>query len=264
MARLTRRSALGAAAGALILGQTASAQEAPPAAVKPTEIWQAGLEKLAGRYLFVQIASPGGLWERGKENRQVSLSQLSPAARNRLMKAEIVISDLKLPSTIEASQRLSPSKRGNLRFYSETAQGRLLLQNLPGISGGEDLEKFDGPVEFHIGHQSHSNPSVNGILTQRMQQEQTWGVATLDYADFTASRPRKEDKPDEEESPVMTNARILRSGVEIFAFVEWEEMFDGEPRRYNGSVRLLKQTARQAPPAPGAPGKPAPTDEALT
>ena len=268
----------------------------PPPRLNPQAIWPAGLEKLAGRYVFAQVASPGGLWERaGGESRQVSISQLSAAMREKLTRAEIVISDLKLPTTVEAEERLSPSKRGILRFFSESAQGTLRMRNLPGIGGADgDAGTYSGPVEFMVEHQGHSNPSAAGVLLQRMNQEATWGAATLDYADLNAialpaeaqpgtgagaaagkNSPRKArpeagaggkeeapDKagagampdaegrrhPDEGAEHVIGNARVLRSGVEIFAFVNWTEK-GKRGRTYHGSVRLMRQDAPK--PKPG-------------
>jgi hypothetical protein len=225
----------------------AKAQDAP-VRVDPKVIWQADLAKLAGRYGFAQVASPGGLWlkEEGKD-RQVSIGELPPALRERFENAEIVISDLQLPGTVEAADRESPSKRGRLRFYNESAIGRLSMRGLPGIGGAQQDEgNFAGPVLFQIDHAGHSNPSVSGVLTLRQQQERTWGVATVDYADLSAAALLPNGKPGEDDSPVMMNARILRSGVEIFAYVEWTEA----GRRYQGSLRLAR---RQPTPAPAAP-----------
>ena len=245
------------------------AAEAAPM-LDPKTIWPAGLEKLAGRYVFYQVASPGGLWEtftpkNGRSiRRQVSINQLPAAFRDRLTRAEVVISDIKMP-VIEASERLSPSKRGMLRFYSERAEGRLNIRGLPGIGGNaDDAGAFSGPVLFRLDHGSHSNPSVVGILQQRMHQEQTWGAATLDYADLVAMpvpveapangdkpRPQKapvKPKPGDAEAaddagdpvPVMVNARTLRSGIEIFSFVEWRQKGKDGDRHYTGSVRMIR------------------------
>lgn len=271
----------------------AGGQAEPPP--DPRSIWPAGLEKLAGRYVFLQVASPGGLWESSPgaggrpAQRQVSINEVPAALRDRLTKAEIVISALKLPTLVEASQRLSPSRRGMLRFYSETAEGRLSMKNLPGIGGTEtDEGAFSGPVEFHLEHQAHSNPSVAGVLQQRLQQEMTWGAATLDYADLEAvslapetreaerraregqtergrqpaESGRTEAAPNgahaEEGAGVISNARVLRSGQEIFAFVSWRQKLKRGERSYFGSVRLVRSDlAAEAKAGPGGAGRPA-------
>ena len=246
----------------LILLVAASGRAADPALpgsgpeekVAASEIWPASLERIQGRYLFVQVASPGGLWRSGDgEGRQVSLHELSPEARQRLEKAEIVIADLRLPTRKDASRRLSPSKRGYLRHYEEQAPGRLVLKGLPGIGGGQgDSGAYSGPVEFGILHSSHSNPSVSGVMTLRRQQEQIWGAAIFDYADLTATPPLPAGaKPDEEPIDAVGNARILRSGLEIFAYVHWEEPgANGATRTFRGCVRLARedQFPKTAPP----------------
>lgn len=208
-------------------------------------IWPASLEQIAGRYTFVQVASPGGFWERatsatGEEtHRQVSINEVPAAFREKLLNAEIIISDLKSPRRIEAVERLSPTKRGMLRFYDEEGQGSLVVRNLPGVSGEEEAQDYSGPVILHIQHQSHSNPSVHGILSQRAHEEATWGAATLDSATLSAtSIPANEN---DEGLAVLTNARILRSGIEIFAFVEWLEKEGTANRLITGSVRLVRQ-----------------------
>ncbi|MCC2671730.1 MAG: hypothetical protein K0Q72_4201 [Armatimonadetes bacterium] len=227
---------------------------APEPMVDPGKIWQANLERIAGRYTFAQVASPGGLWQTfepaggGKaEMQQISLSQAPAALREKLLAAEVVISDLKTPRKVEAAERLSPSKRGMLRYYEERGAGNVTVRNLPGISGDDAQTDYSGPVLLTIEHQNHSNPSVSGILSQRQQQESTWGAATIDFASLTASSVPKDEN--EEGVSVITNARILRSGVEIFAFVEWQEKDATGSRRIIGSVRLVRQ--------PDAAGKPA-------
>jgi hypothetical protein len=287
----------------------------PPKAVQkiaPKEIWPAGLKELAGRYQFVQVASPGGLWRRmsATDVRQVSLWELPPATRARFEKAELIISDLEPSDLPDAREEISPSKRGRIRYYSENAVGKLTMRNLPGI-GGDDEDKgtFAGKVEFALTHQSHSNPSVSGILFQRMQQESTWGAATIDYADLEAAQltdgkpkpgprplpgrvtprsttqrpdasgvilasavtpatemeaiqpvaqkvpapakpggakpaPSRPANPSHEEDdgppPVIANARVLRSGIEIIVFTKWQEPVNGKMASYTGSVRLVK------------------------
>src|SRR5688572_14347065 len=93
-------------AGALAGLGGARAQEPKPEkpAVEPASIWQAGLARMAGRYVFAQVASPGGLWETytpangGTVTRkQVSINEVPPAFRSGLLAAQITISDLKLP-----------------------------------------------------------------------------------------------------------------------------------------------------------------------
>ncbi len=267
--------------------------EAMPSPEEIRAIWPANLQKIAGRYVFAQVASPGGLWETftpkkgDPTHRQVSLNELPAAFRNRLLKAEITISQLQAPTVVQANQRLSPSKRGMLRFYSEAGMGRVEVKNLPGVAGRDgDTGNFKGPVALRLEHQSHSNPSVNGVLYQRLQAEKTWGAATLDYADLLAhslppapkpesgkaapegagaakeekeAKEAKEDKEEHEDEhageTVLTNARILRSGVEIFAFVEWTEKTNKGDRRIMGSVRLMKQDdAKPQTPAPPLDG----------
>lgn len=300
--------------GAAYLASAAMAQdEKPPVEMPPMlsveqvkAIWPAGLQRIAGRYVFSQVASPGGLWEsvsnpQGQlKLRQVSLNEVPTAFRQRLTTSEIVISDLQLPTQIEAAQRESPSKRGHLRFYSETSIARVTVKNLPGMAGREgDLGNFSGRVLLRLEHQSHSNPSVNGVLQQRLQGERTWGAATLDYADLTAStlpespkpgedavapatRPATEKKPtppakgtdkskpaapkpgakEDPEHPeghdgesIITNARVLRGAIEIFAFVEWETKSSKGVQRIYGTVRMLKGDAA-APPADPRPSHP--------
>src|SRR5262249_61148040 len=108
---------------------------------------------------------------------QVSIKELPAPFRAKISHAEITISDLKLPGMAEAVQRQSPSKRGMLRFYSEVVEGRLQMKGLPGIRGVDgDTGAYSGPVEFHLDHQSHSNPSVSGVLHQRIAQEPTCGA----------------------------------------------------------------------------------------
>lgn len=251
------------AAGVLTGLGGARAQEprAEKPAVEPASIWPAGLSRMAGRYVFTQVASPGGLWETytpAKGNivrKQVSINELPPAFRDGLRAAQITISDLKLPGALHAEERESPSKRGKIRFYEETALGKLTMKNLPGIAGVQgDKGTYTGPAEFTIEHQGHSNPSVSGIFFTRQQGEMTWGAATLDYASFEAYRPMTDPKEDPEPTlrSVITNARVLRSGYEIFAFVEWEQKDKAGTRDFTGSVRLMRSDAPSAPPVPGA------------
>jgi len=234
-------------------GARAAAVPAAPATPAPEggakvdaqRIWPANLERIAGRYTFSQVASPGGLWERGagpdgvEVRRQVSINEVPAAFRDKLLNAEVVISDLKSPRRVEASERLSPSKRGMLRFYEEEGLGSVVVRNIPGINGQDEEHDYSGPVIFHLQHQSHSNPSVNGVLQQRGNEEATWGAATLDSATLTANTIPKDEK--DEGDSIITNARILRSGVEIFAFVEWTEKDETSRRLINGSIRLVRR-----------------------
>jgi hypothetical protein len=224
--------------------------------VDAQRIWPASLDRIAGRYTFSQVASPGGFWERGagpdgaEVRRQVSINEVPAAFREKLLNAEVIISDLKSPRRVEASERLSPSKRGMLRFYEEDGLGSVVVRNIPGISGQEEARDYSGPVIFHIQHQSHSNPSVTGVLAQRGNEESTWGAATLDSATLTANTIPKDEK--DEGETIITNARILRSGVEIFAFVEWSEKDDTSRRLITGSIRLVRRMD-EAPKKDAAP-----------
>lgn len=228
---------------------------ANPARPAPESIWPATLEKIAGRYVFVQVGSPGGFWEwrlagdAPREPRQICINDVPAALREQLTAAELVISDLKLPTHKEASERRSPSGRGMLRFYSEHAEGRLAMKGLPGIGGeGGDKGTYTGRVQFALEHQSHSNPSVSGILFRRLQEEATWGAATLDYADLEAIPIDPPGENPQDPLPVIANARVLRGGIEIFAYIEYfHQAADGE-RVIRGTARLMK--AGQANPPP--------------
>jgi hypothetical protein len=255
----------------------------------PRTVWEGGLDRLVGKYVFAQVASPGGFWLRtpdGKGNykyRQVSFTELPRELQTQLTRSEITISDLKEPIERHAKVRESPSKRGTLRYYTESASGRLVLKGLPGVGNlPAGKSEFAGEVTFLLEHSSHSNPSITGVLFQRNNQERTWGTATLDFADFQAFIPEKmgtsggkdatdkkgpapkpsapapqrgrgeaqdgNGKPasgEQEDVPIVTNARTLRSALEIFVFIEFTEKVKGEERYYTGSVRLAK---------PGAPG----------
>jgi hypothetical protein len=238
----------------------------------PKEIWPAGLADIAGHYIYVQVASPGGLWNRSRgEARQASINEVPAAFREKLLGAYIDILDLQTPTEIEASEYESPTKRGMIRRYTETGKARLVIHGLPGIGmDPEDKGEYKGPAEISIDHAMHSNPSVTGVLKTRTMEEGTWGTAILDFAHLGAfatptgasptdrkpdagkpgaAKPAKpgaaqaEPGPSGEDDPrnvVIANARILRSGQEIFAFVEWSQKeADGE-HRYNGTVRLLR------------------------
>jgi hypothetical protein len=188
--------------------------------------------------------------------RQVSLWELSPATRARFEKAELIISDLEPSDLPNAREEVSPSKRGRIRFYSEYAVGKLTMRNLPGI-GGDDEDKgtFTGKVEFGLTHQSHSNPSVSGILFQRMQQESTWGAATIDFADLEAvqltdGKPKPGPRPlPGRVTPRSTTQRPDASGVILASAVT--------PASEVEAIQLVAQK----PPAPAKPGsaKPAPS-----
>lgn len=244
----------------------AKAEAAEPL-VDPKTIWPASLRSLAGRYVFAQVASPGGLWETRKDAggqaqlRQVSLNEISAGAREKLLKAEIAITVKEGPRRLEATQRTSPSKRGLLRFYEEEALGTVTVRNLPGMQGRDDEVDYSGPALLILGHQSHSNPSVAGILHLRKQQEQTWGAATLDYADLLASTIPKD--PDGEGETILNNVRVLRSGTEIFCYVEWKEKEGDVSRTILGAVRL-QRVPEAAPPVEGAERSTRAGSEAIT
>ena len=258
---------LAGAALCAALTATAMAQDKPDQpdkpmsqpAVKPETIWPASLARIAGRYVFGQVASPGGFWEVAMENgkprttRQLSINEVPAAYREQLTHAEITLSDLKLPSTVTAEEHTSPSGRGKLRYYEEQTTGQLVMKGIPGIGGDEgDSGTYSGPVTFTLAHQSHSNPSVSGILQMRLRQEPTWGVAVTDYADLHAvALPVKGD---DEGKVIIGNARILRSGVEIFAYTEWQDKDAPGYRVIHGSVRFLR-----VPDNPGKPADPAGT-----
>jgi hypothetical protein len=302
-----------AAAAAALLGGvgvlSASAQNepsppggtpAPTPPVKPEQVWPAGLKSLAGgRYVYAQVGSPGGLWERTipakgpLSHRQVSISEVPEPLRQKLTRAELTIS-LDGETRIEAEERMSPAKRGMLRFYTESGMGKLTLRNLPGIGGiSGDTRDFSGPVLLELNHQLHSNPSVFGIFQQRQQQEMTWGAATIDFADLQAVSLPKEDpakapgaagagkapgagKPAapkagapgvepkenhdehaEAETLIIANARVMRNGQEIFAFVEWTKKDKLAEKTYFGTIRLLRQSGDGAP-VPAVPRPPMP------
>lgn len=242
-------------AGAAEAARTAAVQDEGNKPVDPRALWEGGLERLAGRYVFYQIASPGGLWEHTdhkdgtRSQRQVSINEIPADLREKLQKAELIISELKLPTLVQGDARKSPSGRGVLRFYAETSLGRLQVKNLPGASLDEQGSlSFDGPVTFRLEHQSHSNPSVSGVLIVRQNSERTWGAATLDFADLNATALPPKDKPDADPATILANVRVLRSAVEAFAFVEWAVPDADPPRKYVGSVRLAKVGAiAQAP-----------------
>jgi hypothetical protein len=228
--------------------------------VDPKRIWPTSLTEMAGTYKFLQVGSPGGLWEyltpselgQPRKYRQVSINELPEAFRERLLKAEVVISDIQEPSEVSANERLSPAQRGQLRFYREEAPATVAVRFIPGIAGtDEQPDEFQGRVMLRLEHQSHSNPSISGLLHQRQRQEQTWGVATMDYADLTAfTVPPEGADPDEEDGGlVITNARVMRGGMDIFAFVEWIDTSDGSHRAYYGSIRLVRDMPDLPPPA---------------
>ncbi|MDH7571316.1 MAG: hypothetical protein QHJ73_17195 [Armatimonadota bacterium] len=252
---------------ALAMIGAAHAAESVPEKVDPKSIWPAPLKEYEGRYVYVQVASPGGLWERYTPAapdaltvaRQVSINEVPAALREKLTRGEIVIAEVQ-DSEVEASQVVSPSRRGNLRYYAETARGLLTVRNLPGLAGRDEApDSYSGRVIFSLEHQSHSNPSPAGVLFQRDREEMTWGGATLDYADLMAFPLPPEGKEDEETLPVLANARVLRSAREIFAFVEWSQPGADGVRVYSGCVRLRRAEdladAMPAPP-PAGPNQP--------
>lgn len=231
----------------------------------PEQIWPAGLTRIAGTYRFIQIASPGGLWQKtstgGKvDTQQISLSQLPKPLREQLQKAEIQILNLETPTTIKASSEKSPGMGGMLRQYAEETPGRLVMRGLPGIGSTEgDTGNFSGMVIFGMDHSSLTNPSVPGVLFTRAQTEATWGVATLDYGELVAQKPLVKGQPEDAEPdyPIF-NARILRSGKEIFAFFQWtdpEMKKKGNFRQIWGTVRLLRAEADAALSAVPEPAK---------
>ncbi len=256
-------------------------QPVPPAEAQaptadPKVIWPAGLDRLAGRFVFVQVGSPGGLWRKeGLKSRQIAIDDLPTAMQTKLRAAEIVISDIKLPTQVEASESLSPSKRGMIRHFSESALGRLVIKNLPGAAASDAVGDYSGPALFHLEHSLHSNPSLTGVLEQRLNQEGTWGAATLDYADLGAEvyvpepaappkngqKRAEKEQPDAETAAPISNARVMRNGQEIFVFVSWIEKVGKVEREYLGTVRMVKESSKMAPrPAPtgdrGAAPKP--------
>jgi hypothetical protein len=232
-----------------------------PAKVTPEQVWPASLTRMAGKYRFVQVASPGGLWQKtlsgGKEEvQQVSMSQLPSSLRERIEKAEIQILELQMPTTVNASMEKSPGVGGMLRHYTEEARGRLVMRGVPGIGSREgDSGEYDGEVVFGIDHTSLTNPTVPGVWITRFNTEMTWGAATLDYAELTAQKPAKKGEEEAEPEYPIFNARILRSGMEIFAFIQWldpEAVQKGDRREIYGCVRLLRVNEAPAPP-PTAP-----------
>jgi hypothetical protein len=280
----TRRTAQVAISALLLAGASLAsvgAQNQPPSGSSreqsasqkpPKEIWPAGLASIAGHYIFVQVASPGGFWNRGRgAARQASINEVPAAFREKLFGAYLDILDIQTPTEIEASEHESPAKRGMIRRYTEHGRGRLVIHGLPGIGmDAEDKGEYSGPAEFSIDHAMHSNPTVAGVLRTRIMEEGTWGTAVLDFAHLGAvaiptgsslndkkpgaakpgaakpakpgadpADPRSADE-DDPKNLIIANARILRSGQEIFAFVEWSQKeADGE-HRYNGSVRLVR------------------------
>jgi hypothetical protein len=243
----------------------AAKPEAAPATAKPTpeQVWPASLARIAGKYRFIQVASPGGLWQRtlanGKlETQQVSMSQLPKGLREQLESAELQILDLQAPGEVEASMKKSPGTGGMIRHYTEEARGKLVMRGLPGIGMVQgDAGEYTGEVVFGLEHTSLSNPSVRGITYTRSKTEPTWGVATVDYAEFTAMKPPKKDQDGADPDFPVFNARILRSGLEIFAFIQWadpEGQRNGTQREIWGSVRLLREDENVVPPPPPMPG----------
>lgn len=230
----------------------------------PKTIWEGGLEKLAGTYRFVQVASPGGLWERTSDKdgkakvRQLSINEAPAALREQILKSEIVISDLVTPTQKQSDARVSPSGRGVLRFYAETTTGKLTMKGLPGVGLDSEMgREFTGPVTFALEHQSHSNPSVSGILLLRGQTESTWGAATIDFATLTAGTAPPANNPEADGMVVIANARSLRSAIEIFSYVEWRIGEGIQEVLITGSIRLGKVGEAPGSGAP-QPVQPAP------
>src|SRR5947207_15775709 len=102
--------ATGAIAAAALGGAGAQERAAPKKPVDPASIWPASLTQFEGRFVYAQVASPGGLWESipsGDEKvalRQIAIDDLPAALRDRLRKAEIVVSDIHRPTEVEAEE----------------------------------------------------------------------------------------------------------------------------------------------------------------
>lgn len=243
------------------------------------KLWPKGLRELSGRWVFSKIASPGGLQLRTYprqagavgSSRKVDLEGLPAEMRRHLKGAELVIGPLEGGLDSRASSRESPSKRGHIRHVEEASVGRIRLSYIPGVGEVEKPGKpFSGKVLFVLEHTSHSNPSPSGVRDARETQEATWGPAFIDYADLTAivlppepaqpaakpgagTRPAAPPRPvpegqaeDEPEVIVLNNCRVMRSGTEIIAYVEWETEQPGGTVRYFGSILLTRRGTRPA------------------
>lgn len=237
-----------------------SAQAFAAAVTPPTLVWQADLDDIAGTYRFAQVSSPGGLWNvrnNSAESRQVSINEVPQALRDKLLNAEIKISELGDRTIYEANE--GPSPAGNvLRDFMEARKARVTVKNLPGIDGGRtnDGPDFEGEVELEIFHSSvvRNVPARNSII--RGREEPTWGAAAVDYADLRAVAHAHSEEPAEaapvegesaaeaphaEDLPIIDNARVLRSGNEIIVSIYWIYMEGTESEAlYRGSVRLVK------------------------
>lgn len=263
------------AAAGLLAG--ASSAQGKPGEVPADEelrrrVWPVALADLQGEFRFVQVASPGGLWLRlrkaqGGTVRQISLHEAPAEFRKKLEGAVLELRNVQRVGPIEVSDERSPSGRGTIRRYTENGSGSLVLKGIPGIGGESgDSGEHTGPVELELSHTSHSNPSPSGIFRLRLSQEPTWGAATIDYADLVAvappsarRQPASLQQPGQEEDAepliVVGNARVMRSGYEIFAFVQWLKEERDQLVDIVGAVRLLRSDLYpQGPEDPAAPG----------
>lgn len=256
----------GAATTSAAVAASAGQREQPGPEESPEEIvrriWPVSLEALAGTYVFAQVASPGGLWRRQAGGatpgvRQMSIHEAPESFRKQLLSGRLTLSEVTTAGKPEASEERSPSGRGLIRRYTEEGSGRLVLKGVPGIGAREDDEgAHEGMVGLRLLHQSHSNPSPSGVFKTRLAQEPTWGAATLDYADLEAfllpkKGPDGEPRPeaeDDEAGLIIANARVMRSGYEIYAFVQWIESKQGVHQEVTGAVRLLRQEAPAGAP----------------
>jgi hypothetical protein len=74
---------------------------------------------------------------------------------------------------------------------------------------------------------------------------------------LTATTLPKDEKDEKDEGQtVITNARILRSGVEIFAFVEWTQKDATSSRLITGLVRQSDDPQKKDAAAPNSPDRP--------
>lgn len=225
-------------------------------AVAPQAIWHDGLSVIQGKFQFVQVSSPGGLWikdsiqgAREPLYTQVSMNELPGELQAKLKNAEIKLqivgsTDSQAEQSVAPGQRGQPPYHGHLRRYEETGRGVLTIQGLPGIGLAEnDRGEFSGEVDFSLESQNHSDPSDIGIFEERFKQEMTWGPAAQlrNYADLRAHRHGATE--DDSLAMPMANARLLRGGREIIAYIEWTSPNPpaGISRRvYQGSVRLYR------------------------
>lgn len=223
--------------------------------VEPKAMWYNGLTQIGGTYQYVQIESPGGLWQEDRilnaksEMKQVSINELPAALKEKLLKAEIQILDIKQTS-IEANQKASPGPRGQapyhgmLRTYEEHATGSLVIHNIPGIGlMDQDAGEFQGKATLELVMGNHSDPSDAGILSERLAGEMIWGSAAQMRNYATLEGFKAGGVQDDPAAHVMANARLLRGGQEIVAYVEWTQK-TGKAERpeiiYRGAIRLAR------------------------